>query len=146
MRNPSIKHASAWLFQAAIVLVGITTLAFLLVEPHFEGGNASATLFRVYFNDPFLAYVYIGSIPFFVALYHAFMLLGNGANHAGRRLRTIRNCAIALVVLIIGAEAWIVMAMGGSDDIAGGVAMGVFAMIVSIAIGIAAAMRERRMT
>ena len=34
------------------------------------------TLFQIYFNDPFLAYAYIASLPVFVALYQAFKVLG----------------------------------------------------------------------
>jgi hypothetical protein len=55
--------------QAVIVLIGIGALALMLWEPHIEGRNAHATLFEIYFNDPFLAYAYLASIPFFVALY-----------------------------------------------------------------------------
>ncbi len=50
-----------------VVFLGIGALGFLLWEPHLEGRNAHATTFEIYFHDPFLAYVYVGSIPFFVA-------------------------------------------------------------------------------
>ena len=59
-----------------VVLIGLGALALLLWEPHLEGRNAHATLFEIYFNDPFLAYAYGASIPFFVSLYQAFKLLG----------------------------------------------------------------------
>ena len=62
--------------QVVIVLIGIGALALMLWEPHIEGRNAHATLFEIYFKDPFLAYAYIASIPFFVALYQAFKVLG----------------------------------------------------------------------
>ena len=63
-----MKNSSALLLQGVTVLVGIAVLAFLLWEPHIEGRNAHATTFEIYFKDPFLAYVYLGSAPFFVAL------------------------------------------------------------------------------
>jgi hypothetical protein len=47
----------------------------MLWEPHVEGVNAHATLFEKYFN-PFVVYAYVASIPFFVALYQAFKVLG----------------------------------------------------------------------
>jgi hypothetical protein len=53
----------------------------MLWEPHLEGRNAHATLFQIYFNDPFLAYAYMASIAFFVALYQAFKLLGHIARN-----------------------------------------------------------------
>ena len=58
------------------MLIGVGALAVLLGEPRIEGRNAHATLFEIYFNDPFLAYAYIASIPFFVALYQAFRAVG----------------------------------------------------------------------
>ena len=71
-----MKRSSTIFLQVVIVLIGIGALALLLWEPHIEGRNAHATLFEIYFKDPFLAYAYIASIPFFVALYQAFKLLG----------------------------------------------------------------------
>ncbi len=50
-----MKRNSALLLQAAIVLIGIGTLALMLWEPHIEGRNAHATNFEIYFKDPFLA-------------------------------------------------------------------------------------------
>lgn len=68
-RSPTI------FLQPVIVLIGIGALAVMLWEPHIEGRNVHATLLEIYFNDPFLAYAYIASIPFFVALFQAFILL-----------------------------------------------------------------------
>ncbi len=67
-----MNKSSTILLQVVIVLIGIAALVFMLWEPHIEGRNAHATLFQIYFNDPFLVYVYIASISFFVALYQAF--------------------------------------------------------------------------
>src|SRR3989338_6950124 len=94
-----MKKGSTIFLQVVIVLVGICTLALMLWEPHLEGRNAHATLFAIYFKDPFLAYVYIGSIPFFVALYQAIkVLVYAGQNKvfsqaAVNALRTIKYCA-----------------------------------------------------
>jgi len=70
-----MKKISIFL-QTVIVLIGIGAVALILWEPHIEGRNAHATLFQIYFNDPFLAYAYIASLPVFVALYQAFKVLG----------------------------------------------------------------------
>ena len=135
----SPKRATAVLLQGMIVLLGIGVLAFLLVEPHFEGRNAQATFFEVYFHDPFLAYVYLGSIALFVGLYHAFRLVGRIGQQAFVSpqsvwaLRTIQRCALVLVAFIIGAEAFLfLMQRGTGEDIAGGVAMGILAMLLSL--------------
>src|SRR5262249_55980907 len=78
-QNPPMKRSStiSTLFlQVVIVLIGIGALALMLWEPTIEGRNAHATLFEIYFKDPFLAYAYVASIAFFAALYQAFRVLG----------------------------------------------------------------------
>lgn len=121
----------------------------MLWEPHLEGRNAHATTFEIYFKDPFLAYAYLASTAFFVALYKAFTLLGYiGQDKAFslasiRALRTIKYCAIALVTMVGGAVAYLFIAVRGKDDIAGGVAMGVLLLFVSAVIATAAAVFER---
>src|SRR5579862_8409061 len=76
-----MKRSSTIFLQIVIVLIGIGALALLLWEPHIEGRNAHATLFEIYFKDPFLAYAYIASIPFFAALYQACKVLGYIGEH-----------------------------------------------------------------
>lgn len=132
-----------------IVLIGIGALSLLLWEPHIEGRNAHATLFQIYFEDPFLVYAYTASIAFFVALYQAFKLLG----YAGRNeifsqrsvkaLRIIKYCAISLVGFLAGAEAYFFIVQRSKDDIAGGVIMGLFLIFVSVVVSTAAAVSER---
>lgn len=145
MTNAPIKRCG----QVVVILIGIVTLAFLLGEPHVEGRNVDATLVEMYFKDPFLAYVYSASIPFFIALYQAFTLLGYiGKNkmssfHSVRALRKIQYCGVALVVLIMGAEVYLTIFQRGKDDIAGGVAMGLLAMFISVAIATVAAVLEK---
>lgn len=144
-----MKKSSTVFLQVVIVLIGIVALGLMLWEPHLEGRNANATVFQIYFNDPFLAYAYIASIAFFVALYQAFRLLGYvGRNEvfsqrAVKALRTIKYCAMSLVGFILGAEAYIFLFQRGKEDIAGGVMMGLFLMFVSAVIAAAAAVFER---
>lgn len=57
------------------MLIGIGALGLMLWEPHIEGRNEHVTLFEIYFKDQFLAYAYLVSVPFFVALYQAFKVL-----------------------------------------------------------------------
>jgi hypothetical protein len=145
-----IKRTSTYFLQFVLVLIGIGTVAFLLWEPQVEGVNANATtLAEIYFDDPFLAYAYIASIAFFVALYQAFRVLGYVRQNkvfsqdSIQAVRTIQYCGVALVVFVLGAEAFIIITQGGKDDIAGGVAMGLFAMAISVVIAAAAAVLER---
>ena len=143
-----MKRSSTIFLQGVVVLIGIGALAFMLWEPHIEGRNAHATLFEIYFKDPFLGYAYIASISFFVALYQAFKLLGytgrNGvtSTRSVRALRTIKYCAISLVGFIVPAEAYLFIVRPG-DDIAGGVFMGILISFISILVAIAATVFER---
>ena len=143
------RHATR-LLQTLIVLTGIVVLVLMLWEPHLEGRNAHATTFEIYFKDPFLAYAYAASIAFFVALYQAFRLvtsIGRGevySQNSVRALRTIRYCAIALAAMVASAVAYLMIAVRGEDDIAGGVAMGVVMILVSIAGATTAGLLERR--
>ena len=143
-----MKKSSIIFLQVVIVLIGVGALAFLLLEPHFEGRNAHATLFQIYFNDPFLAYAYTASIAFFVALYQAFTLLGYIGQkkvfslNSVRALRIIKYCAITIVAFTVPAVAYLFI-VRPEDDIAGGVAMGVAITFVSIVIATAAAVFKK---
>ena len=133
--------------QAIVVLIGIGALALMLWEPHIEGRNAHATLFEIYFNDPFLAYAYLASIPFFVALYQAFKVLGyirqNKAfsQAAVKALRTIKFCALGIIGFVAVGELFFML--GDSDDRAGGVFIGILITFGSVVSATAATMFER---
>jgi len=124
-----MKRAQTIFLQAIIIVIGTGALTFLLWEPHVEGRNAHATLFQIYFNDPFLAFAYVGSTPFFVALYQAFRLLGYVrqdkifSEASIKALRRIKYCALAIIVFVAIGEIFILSS--NSDDHAPGVMMGV---------------------
>ena len=142
-----MKRGSTIFLQVVIVLIAIGALALLLWEPHIEGRNAHATLFEIYFKDPFLAYAYIGSIPFFVALYQAFKVLGFAGQNkifspeAVKALRTIKYCALAIIGFV--AVSIIFMIFGDRDDRPAGVFMRILITFPSVVVATAAAMFER---
>jgi len=144
-----MKKSGATLLQIVIVLIGFGVLALMLWEPHIEGRNADATLFEIYFKDPFLAYAYVASISFFVALDQSFKLLGYiGQNKifsepAVKALRTIKYCGSILVGFIVGAEAFLFIFNRGKDDIAGGVFMGLIGILISGVIATTGAVFEK---
>ena len=146
MKRRSLVAPTIFL-QGVIVLMAIGALALMLWEPHLEGRNARATLFEIYFKDPFLAYAYLASIPFFVALYQAFTILGYvGQNKAFspvtmKALRTIRFCALAIIGFVAVGELFIML--GDSDDRAGGVFLGILITFGAVVVAAAAAMFER---
>ncbi|HML06273.1 MAG TPA: DUF2975 domain-containing protein [Methanobacterium sp.] len=121
----------------------------MIIFPQLEGRNTNANLFSIYFQDPFLAYVYIASIPFFVALYQAFQLLGYiGQNKAFspdsvRALRNIKYCAIILSILIVMAALYIRIFHANGDDPAGFIALCIVTTFISVVIATATAVFER---
>jgi hypothetical protein len=142
-----MKKSSTIFLQIVIVLIGIGALALLLLEPRMEGVNAHATNVQIYFNS-FILLVYAGSIPFFIALYHAIKVLGYAGQNkvfspdAVKALRTIKYCALAIIGFVVVEEIYI-MLTHGNDDAAGGVMMGVFITFGSIVIATVAAVFER---
>jgi hypothetical protein len=140
-----MKRSSTVFLQIVVTLIGMGAFAFMLWEPHVEGRNAHATLFEIYFKDPFLAYAYVASIPFFVALYQAFKVLGYAGQNqifsqaAVKAVRTIKLCAIA----IIGFVAVSAVFMPFGDPEPPGVVMRVLVIFGSIVVATAAAMCER---
>ena len=145
-----MKRVSALFLQIVVVLVGIAAVAFLLWEPHIEGRNAHATAFEIYFKDPFLAYVYVGSIPFFVALYRAFGLAGHvRKNRAFSQvtvdaLRTIKHCMMTFIGFVAGGVVFILM-FGDKEDRPAGIFMSFLVALPSSVIAIAAASFARNL-
>lgn len=145
-----MKRSSTIFLQVVIILIGIGALAILLWEPHVEGRNAHSTLFQIYFNDPFLAFAYVGSIPFFVALYQAFKVLGYAGQNqvfspaAVKALRTIKYCALTIIGFVVAAEIFILLMNNRDSDNPGApIFMGVLIAFPSIVVATAAALFER---
>ncbi len=130
--------------QAVTVLIGIGALAFMLWEPHIEGRNTHSTLYEIYSQDPFLAYAYIASIPFFMLLYQTIKALGYyGRNNVFsqpvvKALTTIKYCAISIIGFV--AVGIIFIMLSDSDDRAGGIFMGILLTFGSIVIATTAEM------
>ncbi len=143
-----MKRTPIVFLQAVVVLVGIFALVFMLGEPHFEGRNIDATFYQIYFNDWFLVYAYTASIAFFTVVYQAFKVLGNiGQNKAFsfdsvQRLKTVRYCAFVLIGFVAAAVAYL-MIIRPEDDIAGGVAMGLMIIFISVTVAAVAAVLEK---
>lgn len=133
--------------RIGVVLVGVGALAFLLGEPHLEGRNANATLFEVYFKDPFLAYVYLASVPLFVGLHRAFKALGyvgQGLTYspeAVKAVRTVRRCALAILGFV--AVSGLFIPWGDPEDRPQGIVMRLVVTLPLVMTVIAAARFER---
>lgn len=150
MRTPGMKGSSALFLQVVIVLIGLGTLGLLLWEPHLEGRNAHATTFEIYLKDPFLAYVYIGSLPFFMALARAFGLFGHVRHHRTfsrttlNALHVIKRCALTLLGFVAGGVV-IIFLCGDPDDRPAGFFLSLLVALVATAIAITAAKFARHL-
>lgn len=112
-----------------------------------RGSQCECHVLGVYFDDPFLAFAYAASIPFFVGLYQTFKALGYASQKTVsskavlRALRIIKFCAMVMIICVVIGEIWIMS--DTSDDRAGGVFMGVLITIGSISIAFEALRFER---
>ncbi len=143
-----MKRSSTIFLQVVIVLIGIVALAIMIRFPSTEGRAVNLDLFSIY-SDPFIIFGYLVSIPFFVALYQGFKLLGYiGRNKvfslsSVKALRTIKYCAIIQAVLIVTTALYIRIFHAKDDDPAGFIAIAILATFVSAVIATAAAVFER---
>ena len=149
LKSKPLKKSTTIFLQVVIVLISIGALALLLWEPQIEGRNANASFFEIYFKDPFLAYIYLASLAFFIALYQAFRLLRNirhneiFSQRSVNALRKIKYCAVTIIAFIVGAEAYFFIIQRGKEDIAGGVMIGLIIIFVSVIIVAVTAVFER---
>ncbi len=133
-----MKKGSTLFLKFVICLIAIAVLIWLIWFPQLEGRAANLDLISVYM-DPLIIYTYIGSIPFFIALYQAFKLLGyvDGnkifSQASVNAVRNIKYCAITFTGFIVLG---ILYPEGGN-------ALGIFITFASIVIATAAAVFQR---
>jgi len=139
-----MKKGSTLFLKFVICLIAIGALIWLIWFPQLEGRAANLDLISIY-KDPLIIYAYIGSIPFFVALYQAFKLLGyiDGnkvfSQSSVNAMKNMKYCASGFIVLGI---LYIRLFVRG-DDPAGVTALGIFTTFASIVIATAAAVFQR---
>ena len=142
-----MKRGSTLFLKAALVLIAIGVLAALIHFPPTEGRAANLDLISIY-TDPFIIYIYIASIPFFVGLYQAFKLLNlieaNKAFSQGavNTLRKMKFATLSLIGLIALAMLYIRFSAAG-DDPAGPTALGIIASFAVVVIATAAAVFQK---
>lgn len=130
------------------MLIGIAAIAIMIRFPLTEGRAENLDLFSIY-SDPFILYGYVASIPFFIALYWAFKLLGYiGQNNAFsleslRTLRNIKYCVIILSIFIVVAGLCIIMFHDKDDDPAGFIALCIVTTFVALVFAAALAVGEK---
>ena len=147
----SMKQGSTLFLKIVIALIGIVALAGMIRFPQTEGRAANLDLISIY-RDPFIIYLYIASIPFFVALYQAIKLLGFVEKNkifsqaAVIAVRNVKYCALAFMGFIAAAIFYIVVMAkitNGNDDPAGFIVIGLVVIFTSAVIATAAAVFQK---
>ncbi len=128
-KHSPVKRVSTLFLKMVLVLIAVVVLAGMIFFPQTEGRAANLDLLSIYM-DPFIIYIYIASIPFFVGLVQAFKLLNLiDANRAFSQgaVNTVKNMKFASLWLIGGiiiAELYIRFFAHG-DDTAGPTMLGI---------------------
>ncbi|HKB88760.1 MAG TPA: DUF2975 domain-containing protein [Patescibacteria group bacterium] len=142
-----MKKGSTLFLKVVLSFITIGVFAGLLWFPKTEGRAVNLDLVSIY-TDPFIIYIYIGSIPFFAGLYQAFKLLNLiGANKAFSQgainaLRNIKFASFSLIGFIALAEVYIRFWAHG-DDPAGPTMLGIVVTFAVAVIATAAAVFQK---
>lgn len=143
----SMKKGSTLFLRFVLCLIAIGALAGLLWFPQTEGRAANLNLISIY-TDPFILYVYIASIPFFVGLYQAFKLLNFiDANKAFSQaavntLKVMKFASLSLIGFIALGLFYIRFAVVG-DDMAGPTMLGICMVLAFGVIATAAGIFQK---
>lgn len=145
-----MKKGLTIFLQALMVLIGIGALIFIIWEPTVEGVNVNATFSEMYLKDRFMLWVYLSYIIFSVGLYQAFKIFGQlrqasvSSQVIMKSLRVIKYCAMILIAIIAAGEVYLAIYVRGKDDIAGGIAMGLFMIFIFSIVALSVGIFERR--
>lgn len=142
-----MKKGSTLFLKVVICLIAGVAFTCLVWFPQLEGRAANLDLISIY-KDPMIIYTFIGSIPFFVALYQAIKLLGYVdsnkvfSQYSVDAVKNIKYCAIAFSGFILLGILYINLFIKGEDS-AGVTALSIVITFASIVIATAAAVFQR---
>lgn len=142
-----MKRSSTLFLKAVLILMATVVTAFLAWFPQVEGRAANLDLIGIY-SDPFILYIYVASIPFFVALFQAFKMLtyieqNNAFSVKGvKALKNIKYCAAALALFMAGAMSWI-YPFADDEDAPGVILLALIVMFAIIVIATAAGVFQK---
>lgn len=145
-----MKKGSTKFLRVVLILMAVVVAVAMLWFPQTEGRNKNSDALSLYFNDPFLAYIYLGTIPFYFALFQAFKLLGYIEQNKAfspasvKTLRNIKYCALVIIGLMVGAIVWVrIMSSVSGDDPAGFIAIGIVILFITVVIATFAGVLEK---
>src|SRR5688572_3488816 len=139
-----MKNISTLFLRGVVALMAVGVIAFcIFLVPDSPSPDPN----YAYLKYPALAYIYIGTIPFFIALYHTLKLLHYidtqkaFTSAAVRAVRTIKYCAFSIIGLIFVGELFVTLGMQG--DRAHLVALGMYITFATTIVATFAAVVQK---
>ena len=142
-----MTRGSTLFLKLILLLIAAVVLFLMMLFPRLEGSAANLDLISIY-TDPFILYGYVASIPFFLALFEAFRLLGYVerdtifSQTAIGAVRIIKYCALTIIGFLVGGILFIRFVAQG-DDPAGPTMMGLVMIFASVVIATAAGVFQK---
>ncbi len=134
-----MKKGSTLFLKIVLCLIAVGVFAGMIWFPQTEGRAANLDLISIYSN-PFIIYIYIGSIPFFFGLCQAFKLLNfieaNRAfsQSAVNTLKAMKLASLLLIGFIALALLYIHFTPHGVDEDPAGPTMLGFVVSFGVAV------------
>ena len=144
----SIKSGSTLFLKFALILIAVIAFVALLHFPTTEGRAKDLDLISIYM-DPLIIYGYIATIPFFIALYQLFKLLGLVdrnkifSEKAIEAVKVIKYCVLSIPVFIFFALVYIRFNAAPGDDPAGPTGLGLIVSFIFIVLATGAGVFQR---
>ncbi|MBB4824893.1 hypothetical protein HNO89_002119 [Sporosarcina luteola] len=147
-----MKRGTTFFLKIAVILIGIPILALcIFVVP--EIARFAAELYPDHGYIKYLIFIdmYAAAIPFYIALYQAFKLLGfidrNSAfsDLSVKALKNIKYCGAAIGLLYVAGLPLLYL-IAEKDDAPGMIVIGMVIIFASMVIAVFAAVLERLLT
>jgi hypothetical protein len=145
-----MKKTTILFLKSFIIVFGFIILTALILLPLSEGRAVNLDLYHIY-ADPFILFGYLASIPFFIALYKGFKIIGYIGDdkivylNVVKELKIIKYCAILFSIFIIAAGIFIILFHNKEDDPAGFIALCIVTTFLSIVIALIAGVFQKKL-
>ncbi|MCM3180631.1 DUF2975 domain-containing protein [Cytobacillus horneckiae] len=144
-----MKRVSTLFLKIAVILMGIPVLALcLFLVPELAEYTVELYPNMTYMKVLVFLFFYVTAIPFYIALYQAFKLVGFIDKNIAfselsvRALKNIKNCAITISMLyVVGMP--LLYLMAEMDDAPGIVVIGLVIIFASMVIAVFAAVLQK---
>ncbi|MFY8020418.1 MAG: DUF2975 domain-containing protein [Bacteroidia bacterium] len=138
------------LFQLNILLIGLLVIICLIRFPLLEGRAKGLDLINIYL-DPFILYLYLMALVFFIGWFQLLLLLSNLTKSTIDIIRAEKSCkwlkkaAVTEILLIIPAGIYIKLFHAKEDDPTGFLALCFVLIFVSILVYVLTSQYQRKL-